>query len=343
VVAPTDKKIEVVLLNLGGPSERADIEPFLFNFFMDKNIIGLPYPLRWLVAKYVSRTRAEGPAREAYAKLGYKSPLLDNTFAQAMALKKELQLRGIEAGCLVSMRYWHPLARDVVRQLSADPPDHLVLLPMYPQYSTTTTGSSFENFFAEVRAANWAGDGETKVSRICCYPVLDGFIKASADHIRAAMEKAPKDARLLLSAHGLPEKIIAKGDPYQKQCEETAAAIVKELNIPGLDWQVCYQSRVGPLKWIGPSIDEALQKAAADKKGVVVYPHAFVSEHVETLVELDMEYKHAAQTLGVPYYGRAQTAGAHPAFIAGLAQLVQDRLANKPQATCGAKICGNAA
>ncbi len=346
MVTGANEKIAVVLLNLGGPSAESDIAPFLFNFFMDRNIIGLPLPLRWLVAKRFSHSRSRGPARDAYAKLGFKSPLLDNSRAQAAALEAELKARGFDAACHVSMRYWHPLASEVIKQLSADPPGHLILLPLYPQFSTTTTGSSLENFQAEVEAqdgalhARW--DDQTKVSRICCYPALDGFIKASADNIRAELAKAPKKARLLLSAHGLPEKIIASGDPYQKQCEETAAAIVKELNIPGLDWQVCYQSRVGPLKWIGPSIGDALEKAAKDGVGVVVYPHAFVSEHVETLVELDMEYRHVAQRLKIPYYGRAQTVGTHPAFIAGLAQLVQDRLAGKPLAACGAKLCGTA-
>jgi ferrochelatase len=199
----------------------------------------------------------------------------------------------------------------------------------------TTTGSSFADFRTQLRE-----DGRTKVSRICCYPLLDGFIRASAENIRLELAKAPPRPRLLLSAHGLPEKVIAKGDPYQKQCEETAAAIVKELNISGLDWQVCYQSRVGRLKWIGPSIGEALEKAGRDGKSVVVYPHAFVSEHVETLVELDMEYRNKAATLKIPYYGRAATAGTHPAFIAGLASLVQDRVAGTPQTACGAKICG---
>lgn len=274
-------KIAVVLLNLGGPLEEAHIRPFLFNFFMDKNIIGLPLPLRWIVATQFSRRRSQGAAREAYSKLNFRSPLLDNTRAQGDALEQELQRRRVNAKCFVTMRYWHPRAGDVVRDIAAYAPDRIVLLPLYPQYSTTTTGSAFADF----RAA-WRGN--TPLEKICCYPTLPGFIAASADNIRAELAKAPPNARLLLSAHGLPEKIIRRGDPYQRQSEETAAAIVKELGIPGLDWQVCYQSRVGPLKWIGPSIGEALEKAARDGKGVVVYPHAFVSEHVETLVELDM-------------------------------------------------------
>ena len=339
----TNPRTAVVLFNLGGPQKEADIRPFLKNFFMDKAIIGLPLPLRWILANNIARTRGKGAAREAYSKLGFKSPLLDNTRAQADALENLLRGQGLEARCFVSMRYWHPMAPETVRLLSAYAPDRLVLLPLYPQYSSTTTGSSFQNFWATVQAddgalhARW-GD-EMQVGRSCCYPVMEGFVKASAELIRTELAKAPAGTRLLLSAHGLPEKIIAAGDPYQAQCEQTATAIVRELDIPGLDWQVCYQSRVGRLKWIGPSIDEALEKAAQDGKGVVVYPHAFVSEHVETLVELDMEYRHRAEELKLPYYGRARTVGTHPAFIAGLAKLVQDSL-NGEQGRCAAKSCG---
>ncbi|MEZ0226214.1 MAG: ferrochelatase [Alphaproteobacteria bacterium] len=333
------EKIAVVLFNLGGPQSEQDIEPFLFNFFMDKNIIGVPQPFRWLIAKYISRTRSRGAARDAYKQLGFRSPLLENTRKQAAALEKTLQITGLSARCFVSMRYWHPMAKDVIRELTDYLPDRLVLMSLYPQYSSTTSGSSFANFWAEVQQddgplhARW--DDEMKVDSICCYPALDGFIRASADNIRAELKKFPTGARLLLSAHGLPEKVIAKGDPYQSHCEETAHAIVRELNMPGLDWQVCYQSRVGPLKWIGPSIGEALEKAAADGKGVVVYPHAFVSEHVETLVELDIEYRHKAAELKLPYYGRALTVGIHPSFIGGLAGLVQQAL----QGTYPQRIC----
>ncbi|TAL32779.1 MAG: ferrochelatase [Alphaproteobacteria bacterium] len=333
------QKIAVVLFNLGGPQSEEDIAPFLFNFFMDKNIIGAPPPFRWLIARYISTTRSKGAARDAYKQLGFKSPLLENTRAQAAALEKTLQVAGFSARCFVSMRYWRPMAQDVIRELNDYLPDRLVLLPLYPQYSSTTAGSSFENFWAEVQAddgplhARW--DDEMKVDSIGCYPALDGFAVASADLIRAELEKAPPGTRLLLSAHGLPEKVIKAGDPYQKHCEETAQAIVKKLGIPGLDWEVCYQSRVGPLKWIGPSIGEALEKAARDGKGVIVYPHAFVSEHVETLVELDIEYRHRAAELKLPHYGRAATVGTHPSFIGGLAALVQEAL----DGTCPQRLC----
>ena len=167
-------------------------------------------------------------------------------------------------------------------------------------------------------------------SAICCYHANDGFVKASAAHIRTEYERAQKDGhenpRVLFSAHGLPEKIIKGGDPYQWQCEQTAEAIVKELAIENIDTQNCYQSRVGPMKWIGPSTEEAIAKAAQDGKAVVIYPHAFTQEHVETLVELDIEYKEEAEHMGQEGYYRAKTVGTHGAFIDGLASMVSAHL-----------------
>jgi ferrochelatase len=318
-------KTAVVLLNLGGPLKRADIRPFLFNFFMDKNIIGAPLPVRWLLAHYISVTRSRGAARTAYKELGYESPLLKNTQAQAQALQALLDRQGAaDTKVFVAMRYWRPDSREVAAQLRHYAPDHVILLPLYPQFSTTTSGSSFE----DVKKAAAPVLAKARVSEICCYPVADGFIQASVENIRAAITAARQEykgkIRLLFSAHGLPEKIVSGGDPYQFQCEESAARIAAALNMPDLDWQICYQSRVGPLKWIGPSTLEALQKAAADKAGVILYPHAFVSEHVETLVEIDIDYRRKARAWGIPYFGRAQTVGTHPAFIAALADKVKE-------------------
>lgn len=338
-------KLAVVLFNLGGPLQEADIKPFLFNFFMDKNIIGAPFPIRYLIAKYVSITRGRGAARDAYEKLGFRSPLLHNTQAQAQALEEVLGNTFPDVHDMtrvfVSMRYWEPTASDTVDALEDYAPDHVVLLPLYPQYSTTTTFSSFENFEREVKrrngnlAARWGK--ELKVYSVGCYPLLDGFVEASAELIGAALQVAPAGTRLLFSAHGLPEKVIAGGDPYQFQCEAAAAAIAKRAGIAKDQWRICYQSRVGPLKWIGPSIQEELEAAARDNVGVAIYPHAFVSEHVETLVELDIEYRHIAQELGVPYYARVPTVSTHPAFIAGLSALVRETLGGEAQLKpCGA-------
>lgn len=325
------RKTAIVLFNLGGPLQEADIKPFLFNFFMDKNIIGAPLPVRYFIAKYIAKTRGEGAALQSYKLLGYKSPLLENTQAQAEALQDALQ-SAMDVKVFVCMRYWHPMAKDVAKQVKEFAPEEIIYLSLYPQYSTTTANSSFEDFDKVAQDIGL----HVKTRRVCCYPQNSGFVKASADHIMQKLKDAPPKTRLLFSAHGLPEKVVQGGDPYQWQCEETAKAIVAELGIANLDWQICYQSRVGPLKWIGPSTEDALQKAAKDGVGVLVYPHAFVSEHVETLVEIEMEYRHVAHELGIPWFERVPTVGTHPAFINGLADEV---LALQGDKTCNARIC----
>lgn len=328
-------KLAVVLLNLGGPLQEADIKPYLFNFFMDPNIIGAPKIIRFCIAKYISLRRGAGAAKKAYAQLDYKSPLLQNTQAQAAALEKELGGKlgtGVTSRVFVAMRYWKPFAREVVQALASYEPDHLVLLPLYPQYSTATTRSALENFRAamdENDALRARRGREMKVHEIPCYPLLPGFIEAAAGLVRAELEKAPRNARVLFSAHGLPQKTVAAGDPYPFQCGQTAAAIAGKLGLEKDRWRICYQSRIGPRAWTGPSIAEELERAAQDNAAVVVCPHSFVSEHVETLVELDRQYREKAAALGVPYYGRAATVSAHPAFIGGLAQLVAAALEGK--------------
>jgi ferrochelatase len=288
---------------------------------MDKNIIAAPLPVRWLLAQWISITRGRGAARESYRALGYRSPLLQNTQDQAHALEAVLrghaQVEG-DVRCFVTMRYWHPMAAETAKAVRRYNPDQIILLPLYPQFSTTTVRSSLQAWEKAAKAAGL----EKKTLSVCCYPRNEGFIGASAKLLAAALDQAPKGTRVLFSAHGLPEKVIRDGDPYQWQCEETAREIVARLDRPGLDWQICYQSRVGPLKWIGPSTEEALEKAASDGVGVLVYPHAFVSEHVETLVEIEMEYREKAHHLGIPWFGRVGTVGTHPDFIAGLAHEV---------------------
>ncbi len=325
------KKTAVVLLNLGGPLKQEDIRPFLFSFFRDENVITVPNPLRFLIALWISLTRSKGAAKTSYAHLGGKSPLLQNTENQAAALERELQKTNPAARVFIAMRHWHPRAGKTAAEVAAFRPEKIVLLPLYPQYSTTTTLSALQDW---ARAATKAGLDKVETRTICCYPENAGFVAASAALIGETLDKtAGEKTRLLFSAHGLPEKIITGGDPYQKHIGRTAEAIVKQPGLPDLDWQICYQSRVGRLKWIGPSIDEALQQAAADKTGVVIYPLAFVSEHVETLVELDLEYRHRAAELGVPAYHRVPTAGTHPLFVAGLKDLVLSGMA--AQGCCG--------
>jgi ferrochelatase len=216
-------------------------------------------------------------------------------------------------------------------------PDKIVLLPLYPQFSTSTTASSVKDW---ARAAKKAGL-DARTSRVCCYPWEPGFVAAAAAKIREAMQGASGDIayRLLLSAHGLPKRTIQKGDPYQWQVEQSAAAIVRALNMPDLEPVVCYQSRVGPLEWIGPATDAEIARAGRDGKGVIVAPIAFVSEHSETLVELDIEYCKLAAEAGVPDYRRAATVGTQTDFINGLGALVRAALDGKT-VTCGnGRIC----
>jgi len=304
-------KTAVVLFNLGGPDRPEAIQPFLKNLFSDPAIIGLPWPLRPLLAELISRRR-EKEARVIYGRIGGRSPLNEETAAQARKLEAGL---GDDHRVFVAMRYWHPLVEDMVHEVAAWKPDRIVLLPLYPQFSTTTTGSSFGEWR---RCAARAGI-TAPTTALCCYPVEDGLIAGHADLIEKALADAgDKPVRVLFSAHGLPEKIVKAGDPYQWQVEQTAAAVVARLGRPELDWQVCYQSRVGPLQWIGPSTDDAIRKTGADGKGAVVVPIAFVSEHSETLVELDLEYGELAHKAGCSPYIRVPALGTGERFIAGL-------------------------
>lgn len=316
-------KTAVILFNLGGPDSKKAIRPFLLNFFMDKNILRLPFLPRWLLAQWISMTRSQTKAAHSYAPLKYKSPLLENTKAQAAALEKVLNKKqGNDFKVFTSMRYWHPMALETLQNVQAWGPDNIILLPLYPQYSTTTTKSSFENWEEACRQFNIHFPSE----KIEHYPTEEGFISASVENITDIYTRAQKETgqnpRLLFSAHGLPESIIKDGDPYQAQCEESAQAIAQKLDIKNLDWEICYQSRVGPKKWIGPSTREALERAAADNVPVLIYPLSFTQEHIETLVEIEIEYRQEAAALGVPAFYRVPTVGTHPDFIEGLAKMV---------------------
>lgn len=313
-------KLGIVLFNLGGPDSPEAVEPFLRNLFSDPAIITLPGVIRIPLARFIARRRAP-LARAIYDHIGGSSPILEETQKQARALEQALTAPGIEARAFVAMRCWHPFSDGTALAVKKFAPDHIVALPLYPQYSTTTSASSLKDWD---RAAKKAGLAQP-LSRVCCYPDEPGFIAAAAAKIRATMAdlKPGLSYRLLLSAHGLPKKVVAGGDPYQWQVERTAKALVAALDIPDLDWTICYQSRVGPLKWLEPATDAEIRKAGAQGKGVIVAPVAFVSEHSETLVELDIEYGKLAREAGVPDYRRAATVGADPAFIAGLAGLVR--------------------
>ena len=335
-------KLGIVLFNLGGPDGLDAVEPFLQNLFSDPAIISLPSILRRPLARFVARRRAP-LARTIYRHLGGRSPILEETNRQARALEVVLRGPELEVEAVVAMRYWYPFSDVAAEALKKFTPDRIVLLPLYPQFSTTTSASSFRDWEKAARAVGLSAPAV----RVCCYPRDDGFISALAGKIRTALEN-PKPGvsyRLLLSAHGLPKRVVAKGDPYQWQVEHTARALVDRLGIRDLDWNICYQSRVGPLQWLTPATDAEIRRAGQDGKGVVVAPIAFVSEHSETLVELDIEYGKLAHASGVPDYRRVATVSADAAFIEGLAELVRRALHASAErgAACtndeGARIC----
>lgn len=316
-------KTAVVLFNLGGPDSLEAVEPFLRNLFSDPAIIGLPNPLRWLVAKLIS-SRRRTTAQAIYAQIGGKSPLRELTEAQGAALQARLNEDGAgEYRTFVAMRYWHPFADETAKAVASYAPDRIVLLPLYPHYSKTTTGSSFKDW---TRATAAAGLRQPTAS-VRDYPEHPGYVAALAAQLRIALDQARAKGpfRLLFSAHGLPKKVIDGGDPYQAQIERTAAAVIAALDTDssGLDWRVCYQSRVGPLEWIGPPTEAEIKRAGEEALGLVLLPIAFVSEHSETLVELDIEYRELAEHHGVPFYFRVPALGTDAGFIAALADLVR--------------------
>lgn len=320
-------KVAIILFNLGGPDDQNAVRPFLFNLFNDKAIIGAPQPLRWALAHFISRSR-EKVARDNYALMGGGSPILPETEAQARALETVLNARGgAEFRSFIAMRYWRPFTSDAAKAAKAWGAERVILLPLYPQFSTTTTASSLEE---------WAKHSTLPASALCCYPTS---AKLAATHAGAIMDAwraggSPAKPRVLFSAHGLPETVVASGDPYRWQVEQSAAA-VRALLPAEWETRISYQSRVGPLKWIGPSTKAEIEAAGRDQIGLIVCPIAFVSEHIETLVELDIEYAHKAKSLGLPFYLRAKTPGAAPGFIDGLADLVELALAKSGQAKSG--------
>lgn len=330
----TSRRVAVILFNLGGPDRQDAVRPFLFNLFNDKAIIGAPQPIRFLLAQLISRSR-EKLARANYALMGGGSPILAETLEQAEALEIEIAKRisNVSFKCFPAMRYWKPFVKDAAISAEAWGATDAVLLPLYPQYSSTTTASSL---------LAWKRVSDLPSSTICCYPSGRGFVEA---HARSIMETwrgagSPPSPRVLFSAHGLPQSVIDRGDPYQWQVERSVAAV--RALLPA-EWQfrTCYQSRVGPLKWIGPSTEEELRAAGRDGAGVIVSAIAFVSEHVETLVELDIEYAQLARSLKLPFYLRAPAPGAAADFIDGLAKLVERAVSapGKVQSECGDRIC----
>lgn len=330
-------KIAVVAFNLGGPDRPEAVEPFLFNLFNDPAIIDLPWPVRTWLARLMSRRRAP-IARDIYAEIGGGSPLLRLTREQSRALEERFSDED-DTRVFVAMRYWHPMSDETALAVKDFDPDEIVLLPLYPQYSSTTTGSSLR----EWRRAAAAVDLDVPTRAVCCYPTEPGFIAAEAELVAKGIDEAKKTGRprVLFSAHGLPEKIVKKGDPYACQVLQSAEAVVDALGRDDFDWLVCYQSRVGPLKWIGPSTNSEIERAGRELVPLVVVPIAFVSEHSETLVELDVEYGKLARKSGVPAYIRVPTVGTTGTFIDGLAGLIR-KVRQSDRVLCsqdGERIC----
>ena len=310
-------KKAVILFNLGGPDKLESVEPFLFNLFNDPAIISIPTIFRYPLAKFISKRRAP-IAKNIYKEIGNKSPILELTQEQGQKLEKNLLEKG-DYRCFVVMRCWHPRAVDVIKKVREYNPEEIILLPLYPQFSASTSGSSITEWKHLCEKERY----KIKTKIVCCYPTEKNFIESHANLIKKTIKNLENNNfKLLFSAHGLPENKIKKGDPYQWQVEQTVERIIRKLRDDNLDYIISYQSRVGPLKWIGPSTDEMIIKYSKENKGIVIVPVAFVSEHSETLVELDIEYKKLAEKNGCSFYKRVPALGVEENFIKGLAELV---------------------
>jgi len=328
-------KTAVILFNLGGPDRQESVRPFLFNLFKDPAIIRLPLLFRYMIAWIIS-TRRTKKAQHIYSLMGGGSPIVAETNKQVEQLEKILNHNTQDYRVFQCMRYWHPMTEEVVQAVKRYAPDKIILLPLYPQFSTTTTESSIKEW-DKVAAKN---NLNIPTSKICCYPNNSAFSKAYADLLLAALQsiKNTDNVKIIFSAHGLPQKVIDAGDPYQWQVEQSVAAILRAAGIESLDSVIAYQSRVGPMKWIEPYTEAEIIKAAKSQKHIVILPVAFVSEHSETLVELDIEYKQLAIENGATGYTRVAALGDNHTFITGLADLVEVAVASA-EGICNPRIC----
>ena len=311
-------KKAVILFNLGGPDKLENVQPFLFNLFNDPAILNLPKFFRYPLAKLISNRRTP-TAKKIYQELGGSSPILKLTKEQSQALELKLNNddQTLEYKCFIVMRCWHPRAEEVVKNVRDFNPDEIVLMPLYPQYSAATSGSSIKEWKDICKKNNL----KIKTSAICCYQTDENFILAHKEEIIKKINNL-ENFKLIFSAHGLPEKNIKKGDPYQWQVEQSVNKIIKSLDIENLDWVLSYQSRVGPLKWIGPSTEDIIVENSKLGKHIVLVPIAFVSEHSETLVELDIEYKELAFINGCKNYTRVPALGTNENYIKAMSNLI---------------------
>lgn len=320
-------RVGVLLLNLGGPDKLEDVGPFLYNLFSDPEIIRLPFrwlqkPLAWLIS-----SRRTQKSQENYKQIGGGSPLRRITEAQADALQEQLQALGQEVSMYVGMRYWHPYTEEAIARITQDNIDRLVILPLYPQFSISTSGSSF-------RLLEKLWQENPKLQSID-YTVIPswykqrGYLQAMADLISQELDQLshPEQAHIFFSAHGVPKSYVQEaGDPYQQEIEECTYLIMQTLNRDNY-YTLAYQSRVGPVEWLQPYTEDAIQELG--KKGVedlVVVPISFVSEHIETLQEIDIEYRELAEESGIHHFRRVPALNTNPVFIRSLADLVIEAL-----------------
>ncbi|MDH4069305.1 MAG: ferrochelatase [Ignavibacteria bacterium] len=318
-----NRKIGVVLFQLGGPDSLESVEPFLFNLFTDPDIIDLPFAFlfRKPLARLISRRR--GPyVRKHYEEIGGRSPILRMTRRQAAALEVRLR-REIDAKVFVAMRYWSPFTSEVIRQVTDEGIEQVVLLPLYPQYSVATTGSSLHEW---ERVVQTNGLSALRYDLVEEYSTHPSFIRSLVENIGIALRRVPsvdrKKVHLLFSAHGTPVKLVKRGDPYQRHVIQTYESVVKEGQF-GLAHSLCYQSKVGPEKWLEPSLDESIERLAREgTTHVIVVPLAFVSDHIETLHEINIEAKEEAKILGIRHYDMMPALNTNRHFIEALADLV---------------------
>ena len=331
------KKTAVVLFQLGGPDSPEAIEPFLYNLFCDPDIINFPgaFLARKPLARFIALRRAKKVAGH-YAEIGGRSPIIDLTMAQADALDRELN-KLLPARVFVAMRYWHPLTREVIDELKKERYERIILLPLYPQFSKATTVSSMKEWDRQCRIHNFH---DVPTASICCYHNHPMYVEAIVDKINTSYAKFadvnPLDVDLVFSAHGVPVSLIKEGDPYQRQIEETIRLVCERGG-----WisphHVCFQSKVGPSEWLKPSLDTTM-RALTEKgrKYLLVVPIAFVTEHIETLHEIDMEAREHALRLGIQRFEMMPALNDAPKFIACLVDLVMKKIAST---TIGLDTC----
>jgi len=332
-----NRTVGVVLFQLGGPDSLEAIEPFLYNLFCDPDIIDFPLAkiARRPLAKLISSNRARR-VQSHYAEIGGRSPILEFTNAQATALERELN-QSISAKVFVAMRYWHPMTKETVQLMEQASVDELVLLPLYPQYSRTTAGSSLNEWNRRVSRSALRNLPARVVKEFYAHPL---YLDAVVERMQASLEKfrLAGEVHLVFSAHSVPITVIESGDPYRDQIEATVGLVMRRGG-----WShphsVCYQSKVGASKWLQPSLHETLHQLAARRtKNLLVIPIAFVSDHVETLNEIDLEARREAANLGIEHFEMMPGLNDSPRFIAALADLVLaavgSRLAERISAPC---------